>query len=101
MIPEPTVTVTEYAVSCLPEDHDGYDSFAVLVEYWPGEGWFVRRSTRFLGGDGPWTFSDGTAKWKASHRFDLDTALRLAREATATVTVNGLTVADVLARAER
>jgi hypothetical protein len=48
---EPTVKVTEYTVSCLPEDHDGYDSFSVLVEYWPGEDWFVRRASRFLGGE--------------------------------------------------
>lgn len=38
--------------------------------------------------------------WLAAHRFDLDTALKLAREAAPHVTVNGRTVADALTRAE-
>jgi hypothetical protein len=35
-----------------------------------------------------------SAAWLAAHRFDLDTALRLAQAAAPTVTVNGRTAAD-------
>ena len=34
--------------------------------------------------------------WLATHRFDLDTALNLAKEAAPKLTTNGFTVADAL-----
>ncbi len=39
--------------------------------------------------------------WLDAHRFDLDTALMLAKEAAPKVTVNGFTVADALRMAQQ
>jgi hypothetical protein len=98
--PEPTVQPVEYRVNCLPED--GIDShvFAITVQY-RGEGrWAVIRHSSCLGADGEW--ADGVKPygrgdgWLNAHRFDVDTALRLAKEAAPHVTVNGFTVADAL-----
>lgn len=88
-VPEPTVHATRYTVSCLGEKHF---HFALSVEY-RGEGkWAVM--------DGPFgLFADGRRDWESTvgDRFDLETALRLAREQAPLMTVNGRTVADVLA----
>lgn len=103
---EPIVQPTEFEVNCLPED--GIDShvFALTVRY-RGEGrWAVQRGEHAcLGADGEWAngikpYGRGDG-WLAAHRFDLDTALRLAKEHAPKVTVNGFTVADALAMRER
>ncbi|MBF6332444.1 hypothetical protein [Nocardia transvalensis] len=39
-----------------------------------------------------------TLKWLREHRFDLDTAIKLAGTVSLTRTVDGLTGADILAR---
>lgn len=55
-----------------------------------------------LGSDGNWHHerlpSERTRKELAGHRFDLDTALKLAREMAPRVTLNGLTAEEALAR---
>jgi hypothetical protein len=102
--PTPTVRPVAYEVSCLPEDDVNARHFTLKVEY-RGEGrWAVTDGFGCLGADGAWTYEPSPSSreddWLATHRFDLDTALKLAKEAAPHVTVNGWTVADALARAE-
>lgn len=100
-IPESTVQVTRYEVSCLPEGDDAKFSMTINVEY-RGRGlWAVMRMSEALGSDGEWDYepspSNREDNWLETHRFDLDTALRLAKEAAPKLTVNGYAVADLLA----
>ncbi|MEU6054278.1 hypothetical protein ABZ829_28135 [Streptomyces xanthochromogenes] len=108
--PEPTVRAVEYTVSCVPEDNLDSHSFELRVQY-RGAGQYavIRHGHSCLGADGTWDqgikpYGRGD-EWLAAHRFDLDTALRLAKAAAPHVTVNGFTVTDALAmqqkRAER
>lgn len=103
--PEPVARATQYAVNCLPED--GIDShvFEITVEYRGRDRWAVKRHSQVLGADGSWDWemrsSEREDDWLDSHRFDLDTALRLAKEQAPLVTVNGHTVADALRMAEQ
>jgi hypothetical protein len=105
-IPEPTVQATGYVISCLPEGHDDRWTFTVQVRY-QGDGLFaVKHGIRFYGADGTWTYEpdfdegdDAEAEWMKDHRFDHDTALKLARELAPTLTYRGRTVADALASA--
>jgi hypothetical protein len=90
--------VTEYRVSAAPLDgHDAYH-FAVTVEWRGNDRWAVMWHGDCLGADGEWEFeprpSSREDDWLAAHRFDLPTALRLAREAAPKVTVNGATWAQ-------
>lgn len=97
---EPVVQATAYSVCCIPEGID-YELFAIRVEYVGRDRWAVRlRGKRCLGSDGEWDWepipSERSDEWLAAHHFDLDTALRLAKEQAPLVTVNGWTVHDVL-----
>lgn len=100
---EPTVRVTRYEVSCVPPDNIDAPHFTVAVEYRGRDLWAVVRMGECLGTDGEWDFeprpSSREDDWLDTHRFDLDTALRLAKEVAPELTVNGFTVADVLAKA--
>jgi hypothetical protein len=104
-VPEPTVQPTRYVVSCFqPDDHEGA-VFNLSVEY-RGRGlWAVVRLGYCLGADGQWSYesipSEREDDWLAAHRFDLEQAIRLAKEAAPDVTVNGYTVADALAMEAR
>lgn len=108
-MPELDPIITQYTVSALPEGHINYHLFSVTVDRLPQRDgsvmWAVRRMRYCLTADGSWdwehTPSGRTDEWLASHRHDLETALRLAREAAAHITVNGLSVDDVLARTAR
>ena len=55
--------------------------------------WAVRRMGRCLNRRGEWSYepipSSRTDRWLRAHRFDLETALRLAEKAAPKVTVNG------------
>lgn len=101
--PEPTVLPVRYTVSCLPEEDVNAKHFAIEVCY-RGEGlWAVVQGDDWacLGADGTWAegvkpHGRGDA-WLAAHRFDEETALKLAREAAPHVTVNGFTVQRALA----
>lgn len=103
LTPAPQVRATRYEVSLLPEDDINYRLFRVLVEERDGYGWTVHDGHACLSAAGVW---DGVGvsvygndeAWIAAHRFDLDTALRLAREAAPGVTVNGVTAAEALRR---
>jgi hypothetical protein len=101
-LPEPTIRPTRYTVSVLPEDHVDASSFTLWVER-DRYGWGVNDGRSSLGADGQWDRGGVSVygrddAWIATHRFDEQTALRLAREAAPHVTVNGHTVAEALAR---
>ena len=96
---------TRYTVNLLPETDINAHVFEITVDY-RGHGlWAVLRHGWCLSTDGSWDYevrpSEREDEWIAEHRFDLDTALRLAEEAAPGVTVNGLTAADALARLNR
>lgn len=102
-VPAATVQPTRYEVSCLPEGEDRRH-FALTVEYRGADRWAVARHGQCLAADGTWSYepspSNREDEWIAAHRFDLDTALRLAREAAPLLTVNGYTVSDALEMAK-
>jgi hypothetical protein len=105
MPPEATIHATAYAVCVIPEDNINHRLYAVTVERIHHTGtWAVRWMGRCLGEDGTWEYepiqSERTDEWLAAHRFILPTALFLARLAARDITVNGVTVADILARTE-
>ncbi|MDG4791988.1 hypothetical protein O7626_39940 [Micromonospora sp. WMMD1102] len=98
---------TEYTVTAagLPEDDLDAAAFTITVAY-RGHGlWAVLRRRWCLGADGEWEFepipSERTAAWLAAHRFDLDTALRLAAAEVPHLRTNGRTVHDAIADAAR
>ena len=101
---EPYVRPTQYVINLLPESEDvlGGHCFEITVDYRGHDRWAVLRGRRCLGVDGQWSWesipSEREDDWIATHRFDLDTALRLAKEAAPGVTVNGRTAADALKR---
>lgn len=104
--PEVFVRPTRYEVSALPEDHLFGHLLTVDVEY-RGDGlWAVTlpRVRAVLSVEGEWSYeiaaSERTDEWLAAHRFDADTALRLAREKALTLTARGKTAAEHLAGRE-
>ncbi|WP_181785365.1 hypothetical protein [Streptomyces phytophilus] len=104
-LPPATAFATHYAVSCLPADHPERDMWGVTVEYRGRGRWAVKKRGHWcLSVDGEWSYesipSERTDEWLAAHRFDLETALRLAKEQAPLVTVNGFTVSDVLRRSD-
>ena len=104
LLPEPRVQVTAYTVNCLPEDTLDGHVFGINVEYRGRGRWAIVRLGRCLSADGEWDYemrpSEREDEWLATHRFDEETALKLAREAAPHVRVNGRTVADALALAQ-
>lgn len=108
-IPEPTVKAVEYTINCVPEDDFDAHVFEIRVQYRGNSRYAVIRHSSCLGTDGTWDQGikeyDRGQQWLDDHRFDLDTALKLAKEQAPLVTVNGYTVADAIAmqqkRAER
>lgn len=101
-VSEPRVQPTSYTVSCLPYDDINAESYSIRVDYAGHDRWAVRqRGSRCLAADGKWEWepipSEHDDDWLAAHRFDLDTALRLAKEQALLVKVNGRTVEQVLA----
>jgi len=104
-IPEPTVQPTGYVVSCLPEGHDDRWTFTIQVRHMGGGRFAVKHGIRHYSTDGTWSYEpdfdeddDAENAWLAEHRFDHDTALRLAKELAPTLTYRGVSVADVLAQ---
>lgn len=75
-----------------------YYSYAIEVTDRGDGRWAVCRMKRCLDADGEWDYepipSERTDEWLATHRFDRDTAIRLAREAAPKVKVNGIAAAD-------
>jgi hypothetical protein len=106
---EVRAAITSYEVSIWPEDCSGMDSamYCCSVAHCGYGNWAVRRGSAssdapVLGTDGQWHHerlpSERTAEELAGHRFDLDTALKLARDMAPRVTLNGLTAVEALAR---
>lgn len=100
-----TTTPTCYSVSALPADNINVHHFTIEVKY-RGRGlWAVCWYGMCLGAGGEWDHesipTERADEWLAGHRFDLETALRLAQEEAPRLTVNGDTVGDVLARAAK
>jgi hypothetical protein len=97
MTPEPEVRAISYVVTAAPDwSHPDRSLWDIEVHERGGGKWGVYNRTRCLGSDGEWSWesipSERRDEWLAEHRFDLDTALRLAKEQAPHVTVNGLTV---------
>jgi hypothetical protein len=101
--PEPSVRVTRYEVSCLPEDNINHRYFKLHVEHRGSGHWIVCQDglpRLCLGRDGTWEYESAVDdEWIAMRTFDEETALALAREAAPDVTVNGYSVAHFLQRA--
>ncbi|MDX3343426.1 hypothetical protein PV409_36315 [Streptomyces sp. ME02-6979.5a] len=101
-IPDAIVQPTEYEVSILPEGDINRHVFAITVEYRGVDQWAITRHGMCLGSDGEW--AEGTKPhdrgddWLRAHRFDLTTALRLARMAAPHVVVNGHSALDAYRR---
>ncbi|MEU6582835.1 hypothetical protein [Nocardia sp. NPDC046763] len=89
-MPEPIVTATMYAVSCLPIDHPDNPHYRVAVRRRSGGQWVVSDGFDFYDPTGapsaePWPMERGDA-------------LELAKRIAPKLVVNGRTVTDVLAR---
>ncbi|WP_069625360.1 hypothetical protein [Streptomyces niveus] len=101
-IPDATCQPVRYEVSILPEDDINRHVFNIDVEYRGDGRWAVTRHGSCLGADGEWDFGikeyDRGDNWLTAHRFDLDTALRLARQHAAHIVVNGHTALDAYRR---
>jgi hypothetical protein len=106
---EPRTAVTSYEVTIWPEECSGMDSamYCCSVMYSGHGNWSVRRGSAssdapVLGSDGKWWRerlpSERRRSELAEHRFDLETALKLARDMAPRVELNGVTAREALAR---
>lgn len=98
----PWVRATRYEVSCLPEDDINAHVWTIAVEY-RGRGlWAVLDGPFAYDADGGRDYeprsSERQDEWLTRHRFDLDTALAIARREAPKKVVNGMTATGVLAR---
>lgn len=101
--PEVHVDVTRYEVSVLPAGDINRRYFTLYVESRGGGKWAVTNGFReCVGRDGIWSHdslpSERADEWLAAHRFDLDTALQLAKQVAPNITVNGHTAINALAQ---
>lgn len=92
---EPIVRVTEYAVSCLPDDNVNRKYYTLTVKR--------QRDGRWAIMDGPFAYDvNGVADieprswafdeaWESAHLFDEATALELAKKFAPLMEVNGVT----------
>ncbi|WP_045562766.1 hypothetical protein [Streptomyces sp. FxanaA7] len=82
--PAPHIQATCYEVSLLPETADPGGTYSITVEYRGDKRWAVLRHSLCLSSTGRWdrerVTSEREEDWLDAHRFDLDTALRLAGE---------------------
>lgn len=94
------VDPTTFRVSCLPADHPEAHPFTVCVEWRGRDLWAVTRHGMCLSRSGVWEYetrpSERTDEWLAEHRFPYPEAMERARMVAPLLTVNGLTVTDVL-----
>lgn len=99
--PEVHVQITEYEISVIPEGNLDRQVWGLKVAYRGNGRWAVLRGSVCLGNDGTWDYeqipSERRDDWLDVHRFDHDTALRLAVEHAPGVVVNGQTAVEVLA----
>lgn len=99
-----SVMAMTFTVSAVPATVPNADLFTLTVEARGSDIWAVRHIRNCLNAEGEWDREPGPGErddhWLARHRFDLNTALRLARAAAPHVTVNGSTVGDALRLAQ-
>lgn len=97
--------ITEYTICALPEGNINYSHYAITVSHRGDGRWAVLSGGFCLGTDGEWDYEPSPSNreddWLATHRFDEQTALRLAEEQAPLMTCNGITVQEALARADR
>lgn len=102
---EAVARATEYAVSCLPLDHPEAYLFTIKVSWRGRDQWAVMHHGWCFDADGNKDYesipSERRDDWLERHRFDLDTALALAKRIAPTMTVGPHTVASILAETER
>lgn len=88
---------TTFTVCAVPETVQDWDIFAITVDRTAPGRWAVRRRSRCLNRDGKWehesTPSERSDDFLERCRFDLDTALEMAKAAAPTLSVNGYTAA--------
>jgi hypothetical protein len=100
--PVPYVQATRYEISLFPEDSEPRHYFTITVEYRGAGRWAVLDGRYCLGRDGDWEYeplpSARDEEWLAGHRFDLDTAQQLAKQAAPGLVVNGITAAEAYRR---
>jgi hypothetical protein len=101
-----TMRVTEVTVSAVPENNVNHHHFSIQVAWrGPGDTYAAVRHRMCLDANGTWDYeprpSERTDEWIAAHRFPYKTAVALAATAVQFITVNGFTVADVLAAAQK
>ena len=100
------ITPTRYTVSALPEDDINASTWSITVEYRGRGKWAVMHHGYCLGlgedGNLDWDYEPSPSNrdddWLERHRFALETAQKLARVNLPNLQINGLSVADVLAR---
>lgn len=90
------VEPTEYVVTSLSDDNPDHTVWQLrIVRKAPGR-WAVMKMSQCLDSDGGWDYepipSERDAEWKATHRFSLDEARRLAIMVFPKVVWNGLRV---------
>ena len=94
------VQATRYSVCAMPLDNPEAHSFTITVEWRGGDRWAVCWIDKCLSASGSWTHerlpSGRSEEFKRRHRFDLETALALARKVAPTLVVNGRTTSSVL-----
>ena len=94
---------TSYVVTVWPEGHECHDVilFSLLVRYrgrgqWAvEEGWSTGDHKPVLGSDGKWHIDE---RGNPRLRFPIEEALRMAEEHAPSVTINGTTAVQALAR---
>ncbi|GAX57242.1 hypothetical protein [Streptomyces olivochromogenes] len=98
-----TILPIRYVVSSLPEGHEDRYTFTINVHYRGNGQYSITQRLRCYGTDGTWSYEpdfgeddQAEAAWLATHQFDHDAALKLARELAPTLTYRGRTVADAL-----
>jgi hypothetical protein len=100
--PAAYIQATRYEVSLFPEDAEPRRHFTITIEWRGTDSWAVLDGPYCLGRDGEWEYeplpSNRDDEWIAAHRFDLDTAQRLAKQAAPHLTVNGRTALEAYRR---
>ncbi|WP_199552653.1 hypothetical protein [Streptomyces sp. N35] len=95
---------TSIQVSVLPEDNINRKFFTINVEYRGANRWAVARHGECLSIGETWehepTSSERDEAWLATHRFDLATALHLAKQTAPHLCVNGETAVDSYRRTQ-
>lgn len=103
-IPEALVQATRYEVSIFPEGAQPRRHFTITIEWRSDDRWAVLDGHYCLGSDGEWEYepqpSNRDDAWIDTHRFDLDTAKRLAKQAAPYLIVNGHTALEIYRRTQ-